>query len=261
MSNEELVIRIKTGQAHYIETLWQQVVRFVDMSAGKLLEGYPEHYKQLRCDMVNEAYFSLLKAVEKYDPEKGSFINYLSWYIRPAFEKVLHGRGERLHNEPLNQAVSLDVPLSDTDDLTLADTLVDQESEVYYRRIEDNSFWKSVNVIFEEAIDRIKDRVGAEIIRYMYQNDCSIKAAAKALYDDKPVPYDRYKKAMRQIREYMYRTATRTQIEKAGLDNYIPRRGYGIRAFKENLYTSTVENIAIRKADSDLILRDIIEII
>lgn len=260
MTNEELVNKIQLGQAEYITQLWQQVVKFIEMRAGQHLDHWQEHYKVLREDMINESYFAFLTAIEKYDPEKGSFLNLLSWHIRPAFETVLQGRGNRLKNEPLNRAISIDTPVSDTEDITLADTLLDEESEAYYRRLEDDDFWNSVNRFLDNAIYHIKDTIGGELVRYMFDNNCSVGAASKALYGDVPVQYDRYKKAVRQLGNYMKYTSSKRQMELIGLDDYISYYGNGLQSYKNNLFTSAVERAAIRRADIDLRLKDMADV-
>ncbi len=255
MTNEELAVLIRQGQTEYITQLWRQVVRFIDMQAGRYLDGWPEHYRWLRSDMVNESYFHFLKAIDGYDQEKGAFTTYLSWHIRHGFKDVLQGRG-RQEKDPLNQAVSLDIPLDDTEDLTIADTLIDETSEAAIRRIEDMDFWRSVGKFLEDALDHIRDRTGAEIVRYMYHNNCTVKAASAALYGSAPVPYEHYRKAMRQIRVYLKRSAARSQMALNGLDDYICYYSNGLDAYRHRMFTSRVEQIAIQRADAALKLTD-----
>lgn len=256
MTNEELAVLIRAGQTEYIAQLWRQVARFIEVRAGQYLDRWPDHYRQLQGDMVNEAYFYFLKAIDGYDQERGSFTTYLSWHIRNAFTDVLQGRGERLKNEPLNHAVSIDIPLEDTDDLTLTETLIDETSEATMRRIEDADFWKSVGRFLEDAFDQIRDSVGAEIVRYMYHNDCTVKAASIALYGVVPVPYEHYRKAMRQIRAYMKRRAVRQQMALSGLDDYLCYYSNSLNAYKRRVFTSRVEQIAVERADMALWYRD-----
>lgn len=256
MSNEELAVKIRNGHSEYIPLLWERVSRFIDMQAGKYLDGFPEHYRALRGDMVNEAYFTFIEAVGSYDPEKGKFTTWLSWHIRNAFTVVLMGgRSKREQKEPLNAAVGLDVPISDTEDITLADTLLDETSESYYRRLEDESFWESVNRFLDEAIEHIGNNKGREIVRYMFDNSCNIGTASKALYGDEPVPYEHYRKAMRQLRHYMDYSTAKKQMAAIGLDDYV--YGWGTRAWKNHRFTSAVELVAIKRADRDLLYNDI----
>ena len=197
--------------------------------------------------MINESYFYFLRAIEKYEPARGSFITCLAWYIRGAFEAVIYGgRGSRLKNEPLNKAVSLDIPIGDTENLTIADTLIDGTAEAKYRKVEDVVFWQSVRKLLYEAIAHAAEKIGSALVRYMFDNGCSIGAASKALYGDKPVPYERYKKAMRQIRAYMGYSHVKKQISDMGLD-YIYSYGTSLSAYKNHVFTSSVELAAMKR--------------
>lgn len=217
MTNEELATKVQQGDTELIPLLWEQVSRFIDMQAGKYLDSFPDHYRVLRGDMVNESYAHFLTAIEKYDPERGSFLTCLGWYIRSAFEAVAYsGRGGRQKNDPLNQAVSLDTPIDDTEDLTLTDMLIDETAEEPYRELEDLALWRSVRKLLYEAVEHAADKVGSSLVQYMFDNGCKLGVASKALYGDKPVPYERYRKAMRQIRSYMGYSQVKKQVKRHG---------------------------------------------
>lgn len=259
MTNEELIYHIQNGQDEYIPQLWEQVSRFINMKAGKALEHFPEHMKDLRGDMVDEAYFSMLEAVQGFDSEKSGFLSYLDYHIRNAFAEVLTGRSRRQQRDPLNSAVSLESLVDGTEDLTLADMIVDDTAEAYYRRIEDADFWLSVNGLINEAIGHIRDDKGRDLVRYMFYNGCNIKEASKALYGDVPVPYEHYRKALGQLRDYLNYSTVRGKIEAAGLDDYI--YGWGVGAWKNHRFTSAVEHAAIRRADRQMRREDMADII
>lgn len=259
MTNEELIYYIQNGQDEYIPQLWEQVSRFISMKAGKVLEHFPTHMQDLRDDMINEAYFSMLDAVQGFDPEKGGFLTYLDYHIKNAFTKVLTGRSKRQQRDPLNSAASLDSLVDGTEDLTLADMIVDDIAEAYYRRIEDDDFWLSVNRLLDEAIGRIRDNKGRDLVRHMFYNGCNIKEASKALYGDVPVPYENYRKALKQLSDYLKYSTVRGKIEAAGLDDYI--YGWGVGAWKNHRFTSAVEHVAIRHVDKQLRREDIADII
>ena len=247
MTNEELAVRIQKGDTELIPLLWEQVSRFIDMQAGKYLDNFPDHYRALQGDMVNESYAYFLTAIEKYKPERGAFLTCLGWYIKSAFEAAAYnGRGDRRKRDPLNQAVSLDIPIGDTEDLTLSDTLADEAAEAPYRKAEDMALWQSVRKLLYEAIDHAADKVGSSLVRYMLDNGCNIGAASKALYGDKPVPYERYRKAMRQIRSYMGYSQVKKQIKDMGLD-YIYECGTSLTAYKNHAFTSSVEIAAMKR--------------
>ena len=91
MENEELAIRIRTGEKNLLPELWKQVEKFVRMQSG-------QYYRTLQrngitisfdeSDLVNECYFALLEAVEYFDIEKGSFLTALSFHMKKSFRKV-----------------------------------------------------------------------------------------------------------------------------------------------------------------------------
>ena len=131
---EELALKVQQGEKEYMPQLLESVNCFISMQARRTLNGYPDHYKALLPDMVNEAYFALLKAVQDFEAGKGMFLTYLGYHIKNAFTTVLYcGRGIRHKNDPLNTASSLDEPLKDSEELTLVDMLIDDTAEAYYR--------------------------------------------------------------------------------------------------------------------------------
>lgn len=119
-------------------------------------------------------------------------------------------------------------------------------------------FWLSVNELLSEAIDHIRDDKGRELVRYMFDNGATIGAASKALYGGGHAPYEHYRKAIRQLRHYMNYSAVRKRMEASGLDDYV--RGWGVRAWKSHGFTSSVEHMAVKRADRELRLADMEEL-
>ncbi|MFQ7101477.1 MAG: hypothetical protein ACLRQA_00395 [Anaerovoracaceae bacterium] len=257
---EELALKVQQGEKEYMPQLWESVNRFISMQARRTLNGYPDHYKELLPDMVNEAYFALLKAVQDFEAGKGMFLTYLGYHIKNAFTTVLYcGRGIRHKNDPLNTASSLDEPLKDSEELTLVDMLIDDTAEAYYRRIEDNDFWLSVNELLNEAIGHIRDNKGREIVRYMFDNECTIKEASRVLFGDANVPYENYSRALYQMQSYLSYSTVKGKMRATGLDDYI--YGWGAGAWKNHSFTSSVEYMAIKHVDEQMKRDDIAEMI
>lgn len=256
MTNEELALKIQSGCDEYIPELWEQIAAFVEWLAKKYIAEYPPHYQDLKDDLVNEGYFAMLEAAKGYDREKGTFLTYLSYHLRSCFRSVIFsGRGKRKESDPLNYATSLDIPIEDTDDLTLADMIIDDNAEAYYRRIEDIDFWESVNRFLYEAIDHIKNEKGRAIIRYMYENGGTKKEAAAKLYPGSGSLYESYKQGIRELKRYMNRSAVKKEMQLIGLDDYV--YGWGVGAWKNHLFTSSVEYEAIRRIDKERKYKDI----
>ena len=259
MSNEELAIKIQSGHTEYIPKLWEQIAAFVEWRAKKYLAEYPPHYQDLKDDLVNEGYFAMLRAAEDYDDNKGAFLTYLSYHLRTCFRSVIFsGRGKRHEADPLNRAISLDVPIEDADDLTLADMIIDDEAEAYYRHIEDIDFWESVNRFLYEAIDHIKDEKGRAIVRYMYENGGTKKEAAEKLYPGQGRLDGCIRNAIAELWRYMGRSAVKREMQLIGLDDYV--YGWGVGAWKNHLFTSSVEWAAIRHVDAERESQDVKDI-
>ena len=259
MTNEELCTQIQNGHDEYIPELWDQVSDFIAWRAHKYLIEYPEYKQQLKDDMINQSYFYFLKAIETYDPERGKFINHLKWYIWNAFIEILQGgRSERLKQDPVNTAESIDAPIGGTEDLTIMDLLIDEDGESRYRSIEDRSFWDSVGVFLVDCLDHIQDKTGAEIVKYMYIHRCNLKAAVQALdlgsYETARL---HHKEAMRQVKSRMRFTVNRERMRSIGLDEYIYT--WGVRGWKNRAFTSSTEHSALKRIERsrNMLLSDV----
>lgn len=187
MTNEELVVAYQQGNEDAIEKLWLQIINFIEMQASKYLQQYPSEYQSLKDDLVQQSFFSVRYAAEHFDSAKGiSFLSYFSKCLPKSFHEVIFsGRGSRLENEPLNTALSLDKPLYENDDgsvVTLGDTLAEPCKEL--EDIEADDYWKSVNIYMKKSFRKYGTEMGAAILSYMMDNDCSFKEAVLALYDE-----------------------------------------------------------------------------
>lgn len=102
MTNEEICLAIRDGHAELQEQLWDGVKGFV---IGKANRFYNLR-KDLRCereDLIQSGYLAMMEAVKKFDPERGGFLTYLSFYLKTAFIETAMGQ-----NNPLFYADNLD---------------------------------------------------------------------------------------------------------------------------------------------------------
>lgn len=89
-TNEEIVFKIQSGedvQSNMLK-LWQQ-------NRG-MIERLANDYSKVeeREDLKQEAYFGLCKAVESYDPDKGSsFLNWAIYWIRQSMQRYCQNNG------------------------------------------------------------------------------------------------------------------------------------------------------------------------
>lgn len=90
MSNEEIVQEIKTGRdiENNMFKLWQQNQGMIEELAGKYC------YMAEKEDLKQEAYFGMCKAVESYDPDKGSsFLTWAIFWIRQQMQRYCQNNG------------------------------------------------------------------------------------------------------------------------------------------------------------------------
>ena len=93
LSNEQLVIRIKTGEdvAGNMEQLYNQVRRFIHVLAWKYRDS-----GELE-DLEQEGYLALYPAIDGYDPAQGvRFLTYAEYHIRQRIRRYLQMNGSCL---------------------------------------------------------------------------------------------------------------------------------------------------------------------
>lgn len=107
-SIEEMVQAIKDGQTEYIEPLWMQLQGFIYTVAKRYLQR-----ARMMCydmeDLMQESFFALAPAIEKYDPDRGAkFQTHLFFFIRTTLGNMLHLRaGKDLHEETFSLDASV----------------------------------------------------------------------------------------------------------------------------------------------------------
>lgn len=254
MTNEELVTLIQNGEKEHIPELWEQIEAFISLQAYKRLVGSPEHLRYLRDDMINQAYFAVLNAIDGFKVDEGkSFVGYLTFHLKGCFNDVLFGgRTERARKEPLNSSMSLDIPLDDEESITLGDSLLDESAEAQYKAFEDEDFMDSMNRILRYGIETI-DGLQHDILSVMLDTGYSLTDARRALggKESERSKYNTaYHKGLRTLRRYIW-NYIRTHKGKSGIEEYVSMRT-GIGSYLSHGFTSSVELAVMRKCDRDL---------
>ena len=122
MNNEELAAMAQAGDREALLKLWTQVRRMVYQQAmrwagvgGTTLE-----------DLEQAGFIAMLRAVDSYDPSRGTkFSTHLFQRLRAELSAATGYNSKRSWFDPLQSAVSLDAPLTDEEDATLADFIPD----------------------------------------------------------------------------------------------------------------------------------------
>lgn len=122
MGNEELVVLIQAGDRDRIVELWHQVQRMVYKQAARWagLGGTTIE------DMTQAGFIAVLRAVDSYDPSRGTkFSTHLFLRLRAELSAATGWSSKTARLDPIQNAVSLDAPLEDSEDATLADFIPD----------------------------------------------------------------------------------------------------------------------------------------
>ncbi len=125
ISNEELVKRIQAGERHLLADLWKQNTGYIyRIACSQLRPSDGNHYRDID-DLMQEGFLGMARALESYD---GSipFMKYAQYWIRAFIQRsITNGRSRE---DLLAGAASLDMPLADSEDICLGDTLVDNHA-------------------------------------------------------------------------------------------------------------------------------------
>lgn len=140
MDDLTLIMRGKSGDTTAVNELWERHQNFIRQQMAKIYaknKGLADRVGVERDDLIIEGWFSVRDAVRRYDPDKRmSFLTVLGWSIRATATKTLttsrmkclrgeNGKQTRVPADPLNYALSSDLPLEDETDSTIADVFAD----------------------------------------------------------------------------------------------------------------------------------------
>lgn len=179
MTNEQLATFIKQGSNdELIPILWERIRKLMYMKSDNVYGALQSRFIQCGVDiwdLKQSCYMAFLKAIEGYKPDsKNKFTSYLSYPFKNAVRELT---GVRVHkNEPLNNCTSLEVPVSDDENITLADTLIDETAVNAPECVELEDDYR----ILHEAVDSLKEPMNHVINAYYFENK-SIKDIGKEM--------------------------------------------------------------------------------
>lgn len=171
-SNEKLAVLIQQGEMKYMSQLWEQTYKFIEMRANKFYAKFHTQFGGIEIeDLIQQGYFALAQAVDYFDEKSGySFLTYLGYTLRNSFKEVC-GRHSKDGFVPdlLDLAKSLDEPLSENDDITLADTITDDDinsdvAELIFKSV----YNEELRAALDEALTILKPNTKRIIELYYY---------------------------------------------------------------------------------------------
>ncbi len=193
MSNEELALLAQAGDREQLPVLWEQVKRLCFMTANRYYEIAANNVAVSVEDLQQECWFAMLEALQRFKPELGSFSNILVLCARRHCRAALGLRG-RVREEHYRRQ-SMDEPLVDGEEMTLADVLEDDTLPGMTDELELEELQRDVR----EAVARLPYGED-EIMRRHYLEGASITALADERGVTKGYIWQKKETALKRLR-------------------------------------------------------------
>lgn len=158
-TNEELAAAIRAGEHSQQLALWEQVRRYAWKQARRWMLALDGRGGVTAEDLIQSGFLALLDALDTFDPANGgSFLSWFSLYLKTAFQEAAGLRTERQRREPINNAVSMESPLTDEPDgLTLGDTVTDPAAEAAFADIVERDRRERLHHALEAAMELLTE--------------------------------------------------------------------------------------------------------
>lgn len=241
MTNEELATQIKAGKSELYAELWGQTEAFFRAEARQYYFAFQKVCRAAGVDtddLTQCGFFALTKAVQAFKEESGyKLLTYAKLHLRNSYREATGKRGRK---EPLNDASSLDVPVSEDADASLIDLLADLDSVQLYEDIDKNLTIRKLRKVLDEMIDELPEQQ-ARVIRLHYFMGFTLERIAELIGKDKGYIFAVKEAALTGL----YRDRQRLKIYKKELipsrrKKEIPYQGVGLASF-HNCWASSVE--------------------
>lgn len=203
MSNEELVAEIQSGSVELMGQLWDQVAGLIKWKAKRImtvLEGCPGRGVEFE-DLCQSGYLAMVAAVDTYDPAAGgTFSTWLMYHLKKTFADVIGYRTQKGRQEPLNNYLSLDTPLTgDTDSDDLMDVVADPAGLQWREHIEESMWRKQLLEAVGAALSTVPEQY-REILRLRYWENMTLEDISKRLGISKERVRQTVNQAIRRLR-------------------------------------------------------------
>ena len=184
MTNEQLAaLAHQPENEELVPLLWEKVKPVLWLKAKQAYNARQSVFQQCGVelwDIRQSCYMVFLSALKGYKPETGiKFNSYLSYPFRTLLAELTGTRSSK--REPLNEAVSLEMPVKDQSEkgkVTLADTLPDERTDIetaVLSQLEQDEESRLVH----EAVDRLPERLREVIELYFFQGISLVEIARR----------------------------------------------------------------------------------
>lgn len=181
MSNEEIAIRIQTGQIELMEQLWSGVEKLVRWKANRVSNAIGSNSGVESDDLYQCGYLAMVAAAETYKPENGSFASWLMFYLKTAFTEATGHRTSKARNDPLNNAVSLDKPVdNEADGASVGDFIPDPKAAATMDAVEEKLLQEQLHEAMESVLSELPIEQST-VLRHRYYAQQTLAGAAQSL--------------------------------------------------------------------------------
>lgn len=221
MSNEELAIRVKNGDADAKLLLWNAVERFIVVMATKHIIAH-EYAAVEPDDLIQSGCVAMLEAAAAFDPERGTaFLTIFGYYLKKAFAEVSGTRSTK--RDAILYADSLNCPAyqGQEDSGELSEYIEDDAAAIPFEDIVQRDFVKYTRSVISAALDTLEP-VHQALLIDRYLNNKSWKHCAAAYgFETRSSASEAAERATQKLQRGRYRK----QLREC-LDGYNEYNGY-----------------------------------
>lgn len=155
---------VQAGEAD-IFTLWLSCRRYVLRQARRLHRAFDGGRGVELEDLEQAGFLALERAVQTWKPDSGAFSTWLTLHLKSEFLAVYRMRTERERKDPLNSAVSLDLPPAGAeveDNCALRDVIPDAAAERAFENAERDELREAVRRIVAALPEDQQDAITGE---------------------------------------------------------------------------------------------------
>ena len=237
MSNEELAVQIREGNAAALPLLWEGIRGFVAKYAySYMLMGSGSNVVDLD-DLIQSGYIAMTEAVASYEPGEARFITWLEYSLKTEFAKAMNMRSEKQKKDPLHCAASLSTPVNDAGDGTvlLMDIIPAPDAiEAVERRI----YGEQLRRELETLLSTIEEE-NADVLRLHFYEEKALEEIAQQRGTTTSSVSACKQAGLRDIRKRL-NTPQGTRLRAYIEENTNYYGGVGLQRYKETL-SSPVE--------------------
>ena len=176
---QALIFRVKNGESELLPELWVAFRPLIEFYIRRYMIKTVDGTRLFEVeDLIQESYFALVKAVNRWEPNKGaSFSTVFGWFFIPATRAI---RGTK-SKDAIFFADSFDRRLTDDDNFELNSVIEDKASIEEFEQIDDGICRRQQRGLLQEIIDNQLTDIQRQVIQLRYYEGLTLSQAADRL--------------------------------------------------------------------------------